>query len=67
MTDDTFGPSGFYLLDEKLILCLSYAKLVTSLPIVRKGDRIVLHDSHRIRFGEDIVIFICGRGNLVNK
>ncbi len=67
VTDDSFASSGFYRLDNAFTLCLAYAKLVTSLPVIRKGDKIILHDCHRSRFGEDVVIFICGRGNLVNK
>lgn len=67
VTDDTFGSSGFYQLDNSLTICLTYMKLVTSIPIINKGDTIVVHDVHRIRVKDNFLILICGRGNLVNR
>lgn len=67
ITDDTFGSSGFYQLDDSLTLCLTYMKLVTSIPIIKKGDTVVIHGAHRLRVRDKFLILICGRGNLVNR
>lgn len=67
ITDDTFGTCGFYQLDDSVTLCLSYVKLVTNIPIIKKGDTIVMHDVHRLRFGKHFIVLVCGRGNLVNR
>lgn len=67
ITDDTFGSNGFYQLDGSLTLCLSYVKLVTSIPMIKKGDTVVMHDVHRLRFGNQFIVLVCGRGNLVNR
>lgn len=67
VTDNTFGSSGFYQLDNSLTVCLTYMKLVTSIPIINKGDTIVMHDVHKIRFKDSFLILMCGRGNLVNR
>ena len=66
ITDDSWGPSGFYVLDGNLLLCLSYMKLVTSIPAVRKGDKITLYNCHKTRLGDGVVIMLCGQGFLVN-
>lgn len=67
MTDDEFGSSGFYKLDGSLTFCLSYLKLITAVPVIKKNDTIVVHDVHRMRFGDDFVMFVCARGNLINR
>ena len=67
ITDDTFGSSGFYQLDDSLTLCLTYMKLVTSIPIIKNGDTVIVHGAHRLRVRDQFLILICGRGNLVNR
>ena len=42
-------------------------KLVTSIPVIKKGDTIIVHDAHRFRIGDQFVVLLCGRGNLVNR
>ncbi|XP_046457393.1 uncharacterized protein LOC124204384 isoform X3 [Daphnia pulex] len=67
VTDDAFGSSGFYQLDDSLTLCLTYMKLVTSIPIIKKGDTVVVHGAHRLCVRDQFLVLICGRGNLVNQ
>ena len=42
-------------------------KLVTSIPIIKKGDTVVVHGAHRLRVRDQFLVLICGRGNLANR
>lgn len=68
VSDDAFGASGFYELDSTVTLCLSYLKLITSVPLVRKGDKVTIYNAHRVKNIEGrIILYLCGKGHLINR
>ena len=55
-------------MDNSITLCLTYMQLVTNIPIIKKGDSIVLNNTHTLRVNKDeVLLFVCGQGNLVNR